>query len=658
MVEERVSSQTGRSPTSDILLLLRNKSDIDLLRDELQTDHNVRTDSDIQSDLDLVILDVSTFEHRASRLREKKESEEPVFLPYLLVKREREEVPPGVWETVDDVVEIPVDKKQLDARIRNLLRNRRLSLNLGQKNRDLSRARDRLREAQEVADIGYWSLDLDSGRIELSEQAQMILGLRNSLVENYDTIRSCVHPDDRGRMGDEIDETVEKGYHETNYRILRNCGGAGNDDEVRIIHQRSNLKHEDGEPARILGTVQDVTEQRKLRTMLNSVRDITKGILDADSRKDVFDTVRDTLASRSEKGYRYGCTAIAILDDDNQVTEIYNAGSIADSETESERRWREIHTEEYIDEVLDSGTLTIDDITRPPYQQHDSEREGHGAIALALEYRDTAYGIMTLHLPSGISKNERRVVEEIAHNVSIGLYTIEARERIRTEKDQLALLNRIVRHDIRNDMNKVLGWGSKLRDHVDDEGEEYLDTVLDASQHVVDLTRTARDFVEAIERGNDVELKAVRLSDSVEDSVRKASERHSDAEIRVDDIPDVDVRANDLLSTVFRNLLNNAVQHNDKPTPRVEVSAEIDNVGGRIIVCVADNGPGIPDGRKQEVFGKGEKGLESEGTGVGLYLVNTLVESYGGDVWVEDNPDAPDGEGTVFVVELQAADKY
>lgn len=94
MVEERVSSQTGRSPTSDILLLLRNKSDIDLLRDELQTDHNVRTDSDIQSDLDLVILDVSTFEHRASRLREKKESEEPVFLPYLLVKREREEVPP------------------------------------------------------------------------------------------------------------------------------------------------------------------------------------------------------------------------------------------------------------------------------------------------------------------------------------------------------------------------------------------------------------------------------------------------------------------------------------------------------------------------------------------------------------------------------------
>ncbi|MDY6776169.1 MAG: HAMP domain-containing sensor histidine kinase, partial [Halobacteria archaeon] len=130
------------------------------------------------------------------------------------------------------------------------------------------------------------------------------------------------------------------------------------------------------------------------------------------------------------------------------------------------------------------------------------------------------------------------------------------------------------------------------------------------------------------------------------------------AEIRVGDIPDVDVRANDLLSTVFRNLLNNSVQHNDKPTPRVEVSAEIDNVGGRIIVCVADNGPGIPDGRKQEVFGKGEKGLESEGTGVGLYLVNTLVESYGGDVWVEDNPDAPDGEGTVFVVELQAADKY
>nr|WP_302080744.1 ATP-binding protein [Salinibaculum sp. KK48] len=47
-------------------------------------------------------------------------------------------------------------------------------------------------------------------------------------------------------------------------------------------------------------------------------------------------------------------------------------------------------------------------------------------------------------------------------------------------------------------------------------------------------------------------------------------------------------------------------------------------------------------------FGKGEKGLDSPGTGIGLYLVQTLLDQYGGDVWVADN----DPEGAVFVVEL------
>jgi signal transduction histidine kinase len=101
-----------------------------------------------------------------------------------------------------------------------------------------------------------------------------------------------------------------------------------------------------------------------------------------------------------------------------------------------------------------------------------------------------------------------------------------------------------------------------------------------------------------------------------------------------------------MLSSVFRNLLKNAVQHNDTDDPEVTVSATTGD--GTVEVAVADNGPGVPDERKEEIFGQGEKGLESSGTGIGLYLVRTLVERYGGDVRVEDN----DPEGSVFVVRL------
>jgi signal transduction histidine kinase len=116
------------------------------------------------------------------------------------------------------------------------------------------------------------------------------------------------------------------------------------------------------------------------------------------------------------------------------------------------------------------------------------------------------------------------------------------------------------------------------------------------------------------------------------------------------DVPDVAVTANEMLGAVFRNLLNNAVQHNDKDDPCVTVSCEID--GDATIVWIADNGPGIPDEQKSRVFGKGAKGIASSGTGIGLYLVQTLVVQYNGSVEVMDN----DPEGTVFTIRLPKAD--
>jgi signal transduction histidine kinase len=110
-----------------------------------------------------------------------------------------------------------------------------------------------------------------------------------------------------------------------------------------------------------------------------------------------------------------------------------------------------------------------------------------------------------------------------------------------------------------------------------------------------------------------------------------------------------------MLSTVFRNLLDNAVQHNDGPEPEVVVSVDVGEEGAR--VAVADDGPGIPDGKKAEVFGKGDKGLDSEGTGIGLYLVNSVVTQFGGRVWVEDRKDGDgDPAGSVFLVELRRAE--
>jgi len=100
------------------------------------------------------------------------------------------------------------------------------------------------------------------------------------------------------------------------------------------------------------------------------------------------------------------------------------------------------------------------------------------------------------------------------------------------------------------------------------------------------------------------------------------------------------VSADELLDAVFRNLLKNAIQHNRQETPGIWVS--VDCLDETVEIRIADNGLGVDDAHKETIFGKGKQGLDSDGTGIGLYLVQSLVDRYGGDVWVEDrNPRVP-----------------
>ncbi|MFB6091709.1 MAG: sensor histidine kinase, partial [Haloquadratum sp.] len=224
-------------------------------------------------------------------------------------------------------------------------------------------------------------------------------------------------------------------------------------------------------------------------------------------------------------------------------------------------------------------------------------------------------------------------------------------KRLEEQRDGLDLLNQVLRHDIRNDLQVVTGYGEVLTDHVDDEGADYLDTLRTNAEHAVELTRTARDLADVMLSTEGEKRDRVPLRETLEAEIDKLDAEYPAACVAIEgSVPAVPVRADAMLDSVFRNLLTNAVQHNDKDVPEISIAATADDE--RVTVRIADNGPGVPDDQKETIFGKGEKGLDSEGTGLGLYLVQHLVTRYGGSVWVEDS----DPTGAVFVVELPRAD--
>ncbi|CQR50089.1 sensor histidine kinase [Haloferax massiliensis] len=220
---------------------------------------------------------------------------------------------------------------------------------------------------------------------------------------------------------------------------------------------------------------------------------------------------------------------------------------------------------------------------------------------------------------------------------------------LESRNDELEVLNRIVRHDIRNDMQLVTAYIDIVLDHepLSDEARSQLETALRRALNTVDLTDVLGQLMRAT--NDDERRRPLDVGDAVREAVEDVREGHPNATFAVGDLPSATVFANDLLDSVFVNVLKNAVVHSDRDEPSIAVAGTAD--GERVTVRIADDGPGISDEQKSVVFGKGAKGLESPGTGTGLYLVDTIVSNFGGTVRIEDN----EPRGCVFVIELPLA---
>ncbi len=108
------------------------------------------------------------------------------------------------------------------------------------------------------------------------------------------------------------------------------------------------------------------------------------------------------------------------------------------------------------------------------------------------------------------------------------------------------------------------------------------------------------------------------------------------------------------LEIVFRNLVDNAIKYGGA-TPRVEIDSQFKS-DDRIVTRIVDNGRGIPAKLRRKIFGRFVRlGSELErsqaGTGLGLFIVRTLVKRLHGNITVRERPDVP---GTIFEVELPA----
>ena len=119
------------------------------------------------------------------------------------------------------------------------------------------------------------------------------------------------------------------------------------------------------------------------------------------------------------------------------------------------------------------------------------------------------------------------------------------------------------------------------------------------------------------------------------------------------------INANELVGDIFSNLIWNAIKHSDAAKPlaiNINISETIEDDTKYYHIAIEDNGPGIDDAVKARLFQRFSRGkTKAKGSGLGLYLVKTLVDSFHGTIRVEDRVPGDHAQGTRFVVTLPAA---
>ena len=220
----------------------------------------------------------------------------------------------------------------------------------------------------------------------------------------------------------------------------------------------------------------------------------------------------------------------------------------------------------------------------------------------------------------------------------------------------------IIAHDINNYNQAVTSYlHMALSTDVDPEkAVAYLERATGAAWGISELIQRA-DKLTRIEEEGAKNVGPVDLVEVLKECSGEVTRSNSDKQVKIHlDLGNQRylVTGSELVNEIFINILENAVQYD----PHEEISVDV-SVGEFFVdyrrywcVSVSDNGIGIPDSKKNLVFGRMSGGAEGPpALGLGLSIVRAIVESYHGMVWVEDRVRGDHSKGSVFRVALPMA---
>ncbi|KAA0002796.1 MAG: PAS domain S-box protein [Thermoplasmata archaeon] len=198
---------------------------------------------------------------------------------------------------------------------------------------------------------------------------------------------------------------------------------------------------------------------------------------------------------------------------------------------------------------------------------------------------------------------------------------------IKEAEEKAEFYHSLLRHDIGNKNQIIMGYLELLMEtELDEEQKELVEMAYSAITSSNELIKKVKEMQIATEES---EYFQVDLGGEIKRTIDEFSNEaeKKGMEIHYQPVKSV-IEGNEVVREIFANIIGNAIAHSGGKN----IYVDLKNDEKYVTICVEDDGNGIPPHIKNKIFDKKVKGEESNGSGLGLYLVKTIVESYGGEI--------------------------
>jgi two-component system sensor histidine kinase/response regulator len=495
-----------------------------------------------------------------------------------------------------------------------------------------------LATAQRIARIGSWEWDVVSDRTHWSDELFRIYGIsREDFRGDYEAFLDFIHPDDRDAVREAVAATYD-GADEFSWqaRVVRGDGG------VRWCRGLGRVERgADGQPVRMMGTDQDITDQvtaehelAEASRRLSLLRDVAEV-----ANKSTVLTEALILTARVIDTTPGWHIAWAIAHDETGATATFPLS------------YDQALGHVVVDEDLVEKAFRNGEVTTAPLSGRELT---HTLVAIPIQHSEDVVSVVlavgeevppddhSRDLIAQIAAMLGRVAERERTAHELAEARDEAMHASRLKSEFLATMS----HEIRTPMNGVIGLTDLLmRTPLDDQQRRLADALHGAGQTLRGIINDILDLSK-IEAGKlELELVDFEVRSVVEQTVGLlrglADEKGLDLRLSVAPRVPTYVRGDAVrFEQVLTNLGSNAVKFTDRGSVQVSVDIAERRPDGHLLeVVVSDTGPGIPEAAQRRLFDAFTQADPSTtrrhgGTGLGLTIVRQLVEALGGEISV------------------------